>query len=118
MVVALYPGTFDPVTNGHVDIVQRGARLFDRLIVAVGVRVEKEPLLERPDRVRLLKEAFADLENVSVESFDGLVVGFAQQKDATVLLRGIRNQTDYEQENQMAFTNRRLAPGMETVLLV
>jgi pantetheine-phosphate adenylyltransferase len=118
VVVALYPGTFDPVTNGHVDIVQRGARLFDRLIVAVGVRVEKEPLLERPDRVRLLKEAFADLENVSVESFDGLVVGFAQQKDATVLLRGIRNQTDYEYENQMAFTNRRLAPGLETVLLV
>ena len=118
MAVALYPGTFDPVTNGHLDILRRGAALFDRVVVAVGVRVGKRTLLTQEARVAVFRECAAAIENVSVEPFDGLVVDFARAQEATVLLRGIRNPLDYEYERQMAVTNRHLAPGVETVFLV
>jgi len=116
--VALYPGTFDPVTHGHIDIVRRGARLFERVIVAVGARVGKEMLFTTEERVALLREAVKDLGTVSVEAFDGLVVDFAAAKGAQVLLRGVRKPSDYEYESQMAVTNRALSPGLETAFLI
>jgi len=118
MAVALYPGTFDPVTNGHMDVLQRGARLFERVVVAVGARVDKKTLLPADVRVRVLREAVADLSNIAVEPFEGLVVEFARKQGASVLLRGVRNPSDYEYEARMAVTNGRLAPEIETVFLV
>jgi pantetheine-phosphate adenylyltransferase len=118
VVVALYPGTFDPVTDGHLDIARRAARLFDRVVVAVGASVEKRMLLSVEERVGLVREAVRDLKNVAVEPFDGLVVEFARAQGAEVLVRGLRNQADYEYEHRMALTNRRLAPGLETVFVV
>ena len=117
MTVALYPGTFDPPTLGHLDIVERGARLFDRVVIAVGARIDKKTLLTPAQRVDLMREVVANFNNCEVTPFEGLVVNFAKAQGADVLLRGIRNPTDYEYENQMALTNRRLAPGLETVFL-
>ncbi|MGH7161857.1 MAG: pantetheine-phosphate adenylyltransferase [Planctomycetota bacterium] len=118
MPVALYPGTFDPVTLGHLDVVRRGLALFERVIVAVGSRAEKGTLFTAEERVALLREALAGEPRASVEPFPGLVVEFAKDKGAKALLRGLRCVADYEYEQQMAQTNRRLAPGIETVFLV
>ena len=118
MTVALYPGTFDPVTHGHLDIVRRGARLFDRVVVAVGARVGKDTLFSTEERVALLREAVRELGNVSVATFAGLVVDFAAAQGAQVLLRGVRMPSDYEYEAQMAVTNHALSPGLETALLI
>ncbi len=114
---ALYPGTFDPPTSGHVDLIQRGAKLFDRLTVAVLLNPVKDPLFTVAERVEMLIEATADIGNVSVATFDGLTVEFARQLGASAMLRGIRAISDYEHEFQMALMNRRLAPEVETVFL-
>lgn len=114
---ALYPGTFDPPTNGHVDLVQRGAKLFDHLTVAILVNPVKNPLFTVDERVEMLKEATAGIGNVSVATFDGMMVDFARQQGASAVLRGIRAISDYEHEFQMALMNRRLAPDIETVFL-
>ena len=114
---ALYPGTFDPPTNGHVDLITRGAKLFDRLTVAVLVNPVKNPLFTVEERVEMLKEATSSLSNVSVATFDGLMVEFARLQGASAVLRGIRAISDYEYEFQMALMNRRLAPEIETVFL-
>jgi pantetheine-phosphate adenylyltransferase len=116
-VKALYPGTFDPPTNGHIDLIQRGAKLFDRLTVAVLTNPVKDPLFTVDERVEMLKEATAEIGNVSVATFDGLTVEFARQLGASAVLRGIRAISDYEHEFQMALMNRRLAPEIETVFL-
>lgn len=116
-VKALYPGTFDPPTNGHVDLIQRGARLFDHLVVAVLNNPGKNPLFTVAERVEMLQECTAALSNVSVATFDGLMVEFARQQGASAVLRGIRAISDYEYEFQMALMNRRLAPEIETVFL-
>ena len=116
-VKALYPGTFDPPTNGHVDLIQRGAKLFDHLTVAILVNPVKNPLFTVEERVEMLKEATAGIGNVSVAIFDGMMVDFARQQGATAVLRGIRAISDYEHEFQMALMNRRLAPEVETVFL-
>ena len=116
-VKALYPGTFDPPTNGHVDLIERGAGIFDQLTVAILINPVKNPLFTVEERVEMLKEATSSLENVSVATFDGLMVEFARQQGATAVLRGIRAITDYEYEFQMALMNRRLAPEIETVFL-
>ncbi len=116
-VKALYPGTFDPPTNGHVDLIQRGAKLFDHLTVAILVNPVKNPLFTVEERVEMLEEATAGIGNVSVATFDGLMVEFARQQSATAVLRGIRAISDYEHEFQMALMNRRLAPEIETVFL-
>jgi pantetheine-phosphate adenylyltransferase len=116
--IALYPGTFDPITNGHLDILRRGAALFEKVIVAVGARVDKQMLLSAEERVDLVRASAAGLPNVQALPFTGLVVDLARKQGATVLLRGLRNPMDYEYETQMAVTNRRLAPGIETVFLV
>jgi pantetheine-phosphate adenylyltransferase len=114
---ALYPGTFDPPTNGHVDLIQRGSKLFDHLVVAVLNNPGKDPLFTVEERVEMLKEITAGIGNVSVATFDGLMVTFARLQNATAVLRGIRAISDYEYEFQMALMNRRLAPEIETVFL-
>jgi pantetheine-phosphate adenylyltransferase len=114
---ALYPGTFDPPTNGHVDLIQRGAKLFEHLTVGILKNPVKNPLFTVEERVEMLKEATSALGNVSIATFDGLMVEFARQRGARAVLRGIRAISDYEHEFQMALMNRRLAPEIETVFL-
>jgi pantetheine-phosphate adenylyltransferase len=114
---ALYPGTFDPPTNGHVDLIQRGSKLFEHLTVGILKNPVKNPLFTVEERVEMLSEATRTLDNVSVATFDGLMVDFARQLDARAVLRGIRAISDYEHEFQMALMNRRLAPEIETVFL-
>ena len=116
-VKALYPGTFDPPTNGHVDLIQRGSKLFEHLTVAILNNPVKNPLFTVDERVEMIKESTRQLGNVSVATFDGLMVDFARQQQATAVLRGIRAISDYEYEFQMALMNRRLAPEVETVFL-
>lgn len=114
---ALYPGTFDPPTNGHVDLITRGAKIFDHLTVAILVNPVKNPLFTVEERAEMLKEATSTISNVSIATFDGLMVEFARQQGVTAVLRGIRAITDYEYEFQIALMNRRLAPEIETVFL-
>ncbi len=116
-VAAIYPGSFDPVTNGHLDIIERGRRMFSRVIVAVLVNAAKEPLFSVQERLQMLAKVTAGWHNVEIDTFDGLLVNFAQRRGAQVILRGIRAVTDYEYEFQMALMNRRLAPGIETVFI-
>jgi pantetheine-phosphate adenylyltransferase len=116
-VKALYPGTFDPPTNGHLDLIQRGSKIFDHLTVAILVNPVKNPLFTVQERVEMLKEVVNGIGNVSVATFDRLMVEFARRQGATAVLRGIRAISDYEHEFQMALMNRRLAPEIETVFL-
>jgi len=116
-VKALYPGTFDPPTNGHVDLIQRGSKIFDQLTVAILINPVKNPLFTVEERVEMLAEVTSTLPNVSVATFDGLMVDFARRQGANAVLRGIRAISDYEHEFQMALMNRRLAPEVETVFL-
>jgi pantetheine-phosphate adenylyltransferase len=117
-VVAIYPGSFDPITNGHLDLIERGSALFDKLIVAVSRHDEKQPLFSVDERKEMLKEVVHCFSNVEVASFDGLLVDYAGQRGASVILRGIRAVSDYEYELQMALMNRRLGPEIETVFLM
>ncbi len=114
---AIYPGTFDPPTNGHVDLIQRGSKLFDHLTVAILVNPVKNPLFTVEERLEMLEEVTKPLGNVSVATFEGLMVEFARRVGASAVLRGIRAISDYEHEFQMALMNRRLAPEVETVFL-
>ncbi len=114
---AIYPGTFDPPTSGHLDLIQRGAKLFDHLTVAILINPVKNPLFTVEERAEMLKEATAGIGNVSVATFEGMMVEFARRQGATAVLRGIRAISDYEHEFQMALMNRRLAPEVETVFL-
>src|ERR1700679_1337440 len=117
-VKAIYPGSFDPLTNGHLDLIARGSRIFDHLVVAILKNSEKAPLFSVTERVAMLNEAVEVFENVSVGTFGGLLVDFALEQQAQAVLRGIRAISDYEYELQMALMNRRLAPGLETVFLM
>lgn len=116
-VKALYPGTFDPPTNGHIDLIERGAKIFDHLVVAVLNNPVKDPIFTVEERVEMLKEATKGIGNVSISTFDGLTVEFARRQGCNAMLRGIRAISDYEHEFQMALMNRRLAPEVETVFL-
>lgn len=116
--VAIYPGSFDPLTNGHVDIISRGARLFERIVVAILVNIEKSPLFSVDERTALAREVFADLPNVEVDTFGGLLVDYARAKKASVVVRGLRAVSDFEYEMQMALMNRRLNPDLETVFMM
>ncbi|MCS7315085.1 MAG: pantetheine-phosphate adenylyltransferase [Bryobacterales bacterium] len=117
-VIAVYPGSFDPITNGHLDLVDRASRLFDRLIVAILRNEAKKPLFSVEERLEMAREVLKPWTNVEVESFSGLLVDFARARGARVILRGIRAISDYEYELQMALMNRRLAPQIETVFLM
>jgi pantetheine-phosphate adenylyltransferase len=117
-VVAIYPGSFDPITTGHLDVIERGSRLFDRLIVSILHNDAKSPLFSVPDRVQMLSEVVSSFPNVEVDCFHGLLAHYAVEKKASVILRGIRAISDYENELQMALMNRRLQPGLETVFLL
>ncbi len=116
--VAVYPGTFDPVTNGHLDLVERGRRHFDKLVVAILRSDLKQPLFALDQRIDLLREAVVDWDDVEVESFDGLLVDYARRVGSSFILRGIRAASDFEYEMQMAMMNRKLDPELETVFLV
>ena len=118
MNAAIYPGTFDPITNGHVDIATRAAALFDRVIVAVYDRPLKNLLFSTEERVEMIREALKELPNVTVRAYSGLTVNFAQSAGARVIVRGLRVLSDFELEFQMALTNRNLAPGIDTVCLI
>jgi len=117
-ILAIYPGSFDPITNGHLDLIDRGSQLFSQLTVAVLTNLEKDPLFSVAERVEMLREVTHSIPNVSVDTFSGLLVDYARHKQAKVILRGIRAFTDYEYELQMALMNRRLAPDLETVFLM
>jgi pantetheine-phosphate adenylyltransferase len=117
-VVAIYPGSFDPITNGHLDLIERGSRLFDRLIVAVLHNEGKRALFTVEERMAMLREVVAHVPNVDVDCFDGLLVNYAAHRGAQAILRGIRAISDYEYELQMALMNRRLESGIETVFLM
>ena len=116
--VAIYPGSFDPLTFGHLDLIQRASKLFDAVIVAVAKDTPKNLLFTAEERVAIVKEATKDLKSVTVEAFEGLVIEYARQKKARVLIRGLRMISDFEYEFQMALTNRRLAEEIETVFLM
>ncbi len=116
--LAIYPGTFDPVTNGHLDIIQRGAEIFDRIIVAVAASRNKNPLFSLEERVEMLKKTAAGYKGVSVEPFDGLLVDYARSKGARVIIRGLRAVSDFEYEFQLALMNRKLNPGMDTFFVM
>ena len=116
--VALYPGTFDPITNGHVDLVQRAAKLFDRVIVAVAAGVHKEPFLTLEQRHELAQASLGDIEGVEVVTFDGLLVEEFRKRKVDVVIRGLRAVSDFEYELMIALMNRKLDPGFETVFLM
>lgn len=116
-VTAIYPGTFDPITNGHSDLVQRATKLFDRIIVAIAANPKKTPLFSLEERVELAQAVLVGMDNVEVCGFDSLLADFARRRGATVILRGLRAVSDFEYEFQLAGMNRRLAPGVETIFL-
>ena len=117
-VTAIYPGSFDPVTNGHLDLIARGAMVFDRLVVAASRNPEKDPLFAVSERLEMLTAVTREWKNVEVQSFEGLLMDFARAEGASVILRGIRAVSDYEYELQMAMMNRKLKPDLETVFMM
>ena len=117
-ITAIYPGTFDPITNGHLDLIDRGAKIFHRLIIAILTNPDKDPLFTIPERAEMLRAVTRHLTNVQVDIFEGLLVDYAARRGAQVILRGIRAVSDYEYELQMALMNRKLSPQMETVFMM
>lgn len=115
--IGIYPGSFDPITYGHLDIIERSSRIFDRLIVGVLINNTKKPLFSSDERVKMIKSVTSHLENVEVRSFDGLLVDFAKREGARVIVRGLRAVTDFEYELQMAQTNHTMCPGLDTIFL-
>lgn len=116
--IAIYPGTFDPITNGHVDLVERASRLFDRVIVAVAVNRNKQPLFSLEERVSLSEQALAAYKNVEVRGFESLLTNFARENGANIILRGLRAVSDFDYEFQLASMNRRIAGDVESMFLM
>jgi len=116
--IAIYPGSFDPPTNGHLDLIERGSKIFEELVVAILRNSEKSPMFSVAERAEMLRELTADLSNVRIDTFDGLMVEYAKSIDAACVLRGIRAISDYEYELQMALMNRKLEPTLETVFMM
>ncbi len=118
MTIAVYPGTFDPITNGHIDVINRASAIFDRLIVGVYDRPDEQPLFSLTERMDMVNKAVADLPNVCVKSYAGLTVDFVREVKGTVMIRGFRASSDFEQEFAMALMNKKLAPDIELVCLI
>ncbi|MDD3012816.1 MAG: pantetheine-phosphate adenylyltransferase [Candidatus Gastranaerophilales bacterium] len=118
LTTAIYPGSFDPITNGHVDVLRRASKLFENIIIAVLENPSKTPSLPVNDRIKLIKDSISDLKNVNVDTFKGLTVDYARKKNAQVLIRGLRAVSDFEHEMQMAQMNKNLYPDLETIFLV
>ncbi|MBM3772611.1 MAG: pantetheine-phosphate adenylyltransferase [Acidimicrobiia bacterium] len=116
--LAVYPGSFDPLTNGHVDIITRGARLFDRIIVAILVNAEKAPFFSMEERVAIARAVFKDQPNVEIDTFDGLLVDYLERRNAQVIVRGLRAVSDFEFEFQMALMNQRLNGRIDTIFMM
>ncbi len=116
--IAIYPGTFDPVTNGHVDVAKRAAELFDKVIVCVAVNTLKAPLFTGEERVEMIRESVKDIRNIEVDEFNGLLVDYARRMEARAIVRGLRAVSDFEYEFQMALTNRKLCADIDTVFLM
>jgi len=116
--IAIYPGSFDPVTYGHIDLIKRALKIFDKVIVAVAHNVDKTPLFTVEERVRMLRKVTANLKGVTIEDFDGLVVDYVRRKKSKVVIRGLRMLSDFEYEFQMALTNRKLSQEVETVFMM
>ena len=116
--LAIYPGTFDPLTSGHVDIIRRGARLFDQIVVAILLNLDKAPLFSVEERVDIARQVFRDQPNVEVDTFEGLLVEYARRRGASAIVRGLRAVSDFEYELQMALMNRRLNSNVETVFMM
>jgi pantetheine-phosphate adenylyltransferase len=116
--IAVYPGTFDPVTNGHIDLVERSLRIFDELVIAVAENPKKQPLFSLDDRIDMFKTVTAGFKNITIEGFDGLLVDYVRQKRASAIVRGLRAISDFEYEMQMALMNRRFDHTIETVFLM
>lgn len=118
MKIAVYPGSFDPITNGHLDIIKRGAKVFDKIIVAVLVNVDKKYLFDSEERVELIKRVTSDIKNVEVRSFNGLLVNFLKEYDTNIILKGLRTGADFEYELQMSYMNNKLDSNIETVCMM
>lgn len=116
--IAIYPGSFDPLTYGHVSLIERGLRVFDKLIVGIAINVRKSPLFSLEERVQLLEECFAEEERLEIDAFEGLLVDYAQQRGCQVILRGLRAVSDFEYELQMANMNRKLDDTIETMFMM
>jgi pantetheine-phosphate adenylyltransferase len=116
--IAVYPGSFDPITNGHLDLIQRASKIFDRIIVAVATNAFKQSLFTIEERVEMVRISLEGYPQISIDTFDGLLVKYAKGKNARAILRGLRAVTDFEYEFQLAMMNRRLEPGVETVFLM
>lgn len=117
-IIAVYPGTFDPVTNGHLDIIQRACNLFETVIIALAINPNKSPLFSEDERKDMIRKVTSDLKNVEIDSFDGLLVKYAGMKNAEVIVRGLRAISDFEYEFQMSLTNRKLDPKINTIFLM
>jgi len=115
---AVYPGSFDPVTFGHIDLIRRATKIFDEVIIAVAHNLDKKPLFSVKERVAMLKKATRQIDNIVIEDFDELVISYARKKNITVIIRGLRMISDFEYEFQMALTNRKMAPDIETIFLM
>lgn len=117
-ITAIYPGTFDPVTNGHLDIIERASKLFDKVIITIAVNSSKKPLFTKDERMDMIKSVTKRFKNVSVDVFDGLLVSYAKKKKASVIIRGLRAISDFDYEFQIALTNRKLEPEVNTIFLM
>jgi pantetheine-phosphate adenylyltransferase len=115
---AIYPGTFDPVTFGHIDLIKRALTIFDHLIIAVAVSSQKKTLFSKEERIQMLKKATRNLKGVTIDNFDELIIDYARKKKVKVILRGLRAFSDFEYEFQMVLTNRKLSPELETVFMM
>ena len=117
MKIAVYPGTFDPITNGHVDIIYRSAKLFDKIIVTVAVNTQKTPLFDLAERVEMIRQSLGNEEKIEVDQFNGLIAEYLKRVNASAMIRGLRAVSDFEYEFQMSLMNRKLNPDVETVFL-
>ena len=117
-IIAIYPGTFDPITNGHIDIIERACELFEKVIVTIAVNPNKKPLFNEKERKEMIGKVTGHLKNIEIDSFKGLLIGFAESKNANVIIRGLRAISDFEYEFQMSLTNKKLNPKINTVFLM